>query len=213
MDSITLHSAFEPSAIQFGPLSKTSKGGKIVYLNFPHKQRIRVQTPIMSAPFGISTFDDPSGGQQSFSLDASFRGTEKTGFLEKCRALDTLVLETAASRSKEWFGKAQSVDVVGELMRKIVRDPNDPKYAPTMRLKITPTTDFYNETEEQVDMAYIVKGTSFRAIVELSSVWFVGKSFGVTWRVVQLAVVSRPEQLTSYAFQVDEEDVEKENME
>lgn len=218
MEGIILHTNFDPKAIQFGPMSKTSKGGKIVYLSLPNNQRIKIQTPIMYAPFGISTFDDPSGGQQSFSLDASFRNYDSdariAGFLQKCHQLDEVVLETATSRSKEWFGSQKSKEMVAEFVRKTVREPSDPKYAPTMRLKINTSngsvgSEFYDEHQERVDKNYLTKGCSFRAIIEMSSVWFVGKSFGVTWRVAQLAVVSRPDGLTGYAFhQEDGENAE-----
>lgn len=208
--AITLHSNFEPTSIKFSPMSKTSKGGKIVYINFPNSQRIVLQTPVMSSPFGISTYDDASDGRRSYSLDASFKGCDTNpklaGFLEKCRGFDDLLIETAAQNSKAWFGKDMSKDMVAVLFRKSIRDPSDPKYAPTLRLKITPNTQYYDEHQNKVDMDYIVKGTSFRAIVELSSVFFVNKQFGVTWRLVQLAVTSRPDRLTGFAFQGDEDE-------
>jgi hypothetical protein len=211
MDSqITLHTAFDPSSVKFSPLSKTSKGGKIVYLNFPNSQRIVLQTPVMSSPFGISTYDDASDGKRSYSLDASFKGFESNpklaSFLSKCRAFDETLIDVAAENSKAWFGKEMSKEMISVLFRKSVRDATDPKYAPTLRLKITPNTEYYDEHQNKVDMEYIIKGTSFRAIVELSSVFFVNKQFGVTWRIVQLAVTSRPDRLSGFAFQGDDED-------
>lgn len=211
MDSaITMHSAFDPATVKLSPIAKTSKGGKIVYLNFPNAQRIVLQTPVMSAPFGISTYDDASDGKRSYSLDASFRGCDTNAklasFLEKCRAFDDILIDTATENSKAWFGKEMSREMTAMLFRKSVRDPSDPKYAPTLRLKITPNTEYYDENQNRVDMDYILKGTSFRAIVELSSVFFVSKQFGVTWRIVQLAVQSRPDRLSGFAFQGDEDE-------
>ena len=207
---ITLHSAFLPSSVKFGSIAKTSKGGKIVYLNFPNNQKIVIQTPVMSSPFGVSTYDDASDGKRSYSLDASFKGLDTNpkldSFLTKCRGFDELLIDTATENSKAWFGKEMTKDMVSVLFRKSIRDANDPKYAPTLRLKITPSTEFYNEHQEKVDMEYITKGTSFRAIVEISSVFFVSKTFGVTWRISQLAVTSRPDRLTGFAFHAEEED-------
>lgn len=211
MDSaITMHSAFDPATVKFSSIAKTSKGGKIVYLNFPNAQRIVLQTPPMSAPFGISSYDDASDGKRSYSLDASFKGCDTNAklecFLSKCRAFDDIIIDTATENAKAWFGKDMSREMTAMLFRKSVRDPADPKYAPTLRLKITPNTEYYDEHQNRVDMDYILKGTSFRAIVELSSVFFVSKQFGVTWRIVQLAVQSRPDRLSGFAFQGDEED-------
>jgi hypothetical protein len=207
---ITLHSSFEPSSVKFSPIAKTSKGGKVVYLNFPNSQRIVLQTPVMSSPFGISTYDDASDGKRSYSLDASFKGHDTNkkldSFLTKCRVFDDMLLDTAVENSRAWFSKDMSKDMVSVLFRKSIRDANDPKYAPTLRLKITPTTEYYDEHQNKVNMDYITKGTSFRAIVELSSVFFVNKNFGCTWRIVQLAVTSRPDRLNGFAFQGEDED-------
>jgi hypothetical protein len=206
---ITLHSSFDPNSVKFSPISKTSKGGKIVYLNFPNAQKITLQTPIMSSPFGVSTYDDASDGKRSYSLDASFKGYDTNAklesFLHKCRGFDERLVETAAENSRAWFGNEMSADMTSVLFRRSIRDANDPKYAPTLRLKITPSTEYYDENHNRVGMEYITKGTSFRAIVELSSVFFVNKQFGVTWRIVQLAVTSRPDRLTGFAFQGDDE--------
>ena len=213
MDSITLHSAFDPASVKFSSISKTSKGGKIVYLNFPNSQRIVLQTPAMSSPFGVSTYDDASDGKRSYSLDASFKGYETNpklaSFLTKCRAFDDILIDEATKNSKAWFGKEMSKDMVSVLFRKSIRDATDPKYAPTLRLKITPQTEYYDENQNKVDMDYIIKGTSFRAIIELSSVFFVNKQYGVTWRIVQLAVTSRPDRLSGFAFQGEDDDADE----
>lgn len=212
----THHVDFDPTAINFAKTpAKTNRGSKIIYVNSADGNRIRVQTPVMSAPFGISTYEDSSTGLKSYSVDGSFKGHETNQFLEsflgKCRALDDHLADSASKNSKEWFGKASSIDVVHELMRKLVREPVDPKYAPTVRFKIAadsnsgPATEFFDEHGKHVDMEYLTKGSTFRAIVELSSVWFIQKSFGITLRVLQVGVVSQSstpaqEKLDDYAF-------------
>jgi len=215
-DQIVLHSAFDPASIQFQPIGKTAKGGKIVYINFAENKRIKLQTPVMSAPFGISTFDEASTGTQTFSLDASFNGYQTdpkiAGFLEKCKALDEHVLATAVTRSKEWFGKAMERDVIANFLRPTVKEASDPtKWAPTIKFKIAmrngaPSTEFYDEFQNDVDMTYITKGTTFRAIIELSSIWFINKTFGCTWRLAQVAVASRPDKLSGFAFKMEEDE-------
>lgn len=200
---IVHHAQFEPASVRFATTpAKTNRGSKIVYVNFDNGQRVRLQTPIMSAPFGVSSYDEPSTGNTSYSLDGSFRGHESNpplqAFLTKCRELDETLASEAAKHSKEWFGKTISLDAVRELTRKLVKDPADPKYAPTIRLKIPtdaqgrPTCEVYDEKGNLVDLNYIVKGSTFRAIVEASSVWFVAKQIGITLRVVQIGVMSRP---------------------
>ena len=45
-----------------------------------------------------------------------------------------------------------------------------------------------------------------RCIVELDRIWFVNKNFGVTWRVSQAAVATRPQRMDDFAFQADGDD-------
>ena len=209
MAEVTLHSAFNTSLFNCSPVSKTSKGGKIVYLIYNNTSRLKLQTPVMSAPFGVSRYDDANNGS-SFSLDASFKGLDTNAklanFLVKCREFDEWMLDAATQHSKAWFGKEMGRELVTEFYRKLVREPNDPKYAPTIRLKLTPNTEIYDEHQNRVDMNYLVKGCTFRAIVEPGSVWFVGKNFGVSFRIVQVAVISRPDGIAGFAFKTEEDE-------
>jgi hypothetical protein len=213
-DQITIHSKFAPETVVFGDLGKTSKGGKIVFLSFPGNKRIKVQTPEMSAPFGVSSFADATSGTSSYSLDASFRGFDtdtKQGrflaaFLDKVKSFDDVVLDKATANSKAWLGKAMDKTLTAEFYRTSVRYPADPKYAPTLRLKLSPQTEYYDEKGNQVAMDYITKGCTFRAIVEISSVYFVGKNFGVSWRISQVAAVTRPDKLAGFAFQAEDDE-------
>ena len=215
MDSVVLHSRFNASDIVFQPITKTAKGSKIVYLNFPGGKKIQVQTPVMSAPFGISSFTDAATGVSSYSLDASFRGADNdpkiAGFLAKMKELDEVVIDAAVKNSADWFGKSMSKDVVANLTRSIVKEPSDPKYASTIKFKIGngfgPDSTFYDESHNEVDKDYVTKGSTFRAIIELGSVWQVNRSFGVTWRLVQCAVVSRPDQgIQGFAMLEDDDE-------
>lgn len=209
--SIVLHSRFDPVAqMTFSPMTKTSKGSKIVYINLPgpQKQRVRVQTPPMRAVFGLSRFDDANTGTASFSLDLSFNGRDENpkldNFLTRLREMDEHLLDVAHKRSSEWFGKEMSKEILSEFHRPSVRDPSDPKYQPTVRLKVTPYSEIYDETKAKVDMEQIVKGSTVRAIIE-PSFWLVNKSFGISLRILQLEILSRPEGVNGFAFE-DEDD-------
>ena len=69
-----------------------------------------------------------------------------------------------------------------------------------------PNLPVYDEGRQSVSPDYIIKGSTVKMILELGNVWFVGKaSFGVTWRVLQVAVLSRP-QLEGYAFCEDDDE-------
>ena len=207
--AIILHSDLIPSEhLQFSPMQKTPKGQKVVYINNPNnKARVRVQTPIMRAPFGLSRFDDATTGNASYSLDLSFNGRDQNVKLDKflgtCRALDEYVLNVAEERSEEWFGKKMSRDILREFHRPVVRDASDPsKYEPTVRLKVTPYSEVYDEERSRVEMDSLVKGCTARAIFE-PSFWMIGKSFGISLRIIQVAIVSRPSDISGFAFAED----------
>jgi hypothetical protein len=205
--SVTLHSAFEPAQIVFSEVVKTAKGQKQVYINDANKQKIRIQTPIMRCPFGLNTFSDANTGANSLSLDLSFGGDSPklNEFLAKCRAIDDAVIGVVEKNSVELFGKQLSRDILSEFHRPCVRDPSDPKYAPTLRLKVSGWSEVYDEQQQRVDNEALVKGATVRAIIE-PFFWTVNKSFGVSLRISQIAIVSRPAGLDGFSFV--EEDTE-----
>lgn len=205
--SVTLHSAFEPAQLVFSEVIKTAKGQKQIYINDANKQKIRIQTPIMRCPFGLSTFSDANTGANSLSLDLSFGGDSPklAEFLAKCRALDDAVIGVVEKNSVELFGKQLSRDILGEFHRPCVRDPSDPKYAPTVRLKVSGWSEVYDEQQQRVENEALVKGATVRAIIE-PFFWLVNKSFGVSLRISQIAIVSRPAGLDGFSFV--EEDAE-----
>ena len=55
-------------------------------------------------------------------------------------------------------------------------------------------------------MEQIVKGSVVRAIIE-PTFWTVNKSFGVSLRVLQLEIISRPSGVSGFAFAADDDDV------
>jgi len=213
MSAIILHSDLIPNEhLSFSPMQKTSKGQKVVYVNNPKsKARVRIQTPIMRAPFGLSRFDDTNTGNASFSLDLSFNGRDTNPkldkFLQTCRALDEYVLDVAEERSEEWFGKKMSRDILREFHRPVVRDASDPsKYEPTVRLKVTNYSEVYDESRSRVEMDSLVKGCTARGIIE-PSFWMIGKSFGLSLRIIQVAIVSRPSDIAGFAFAEDGDEI------
>jgi hypothetical protein len=213
-----IHTAFDPANIRFSNLDKTRKGGKIVYVSLGDDRRTRVivQTPNVSLPFGITPYTEASTGEvQSYSIDMSFRGHDTdpkiAEFMGKMRALDDILITKGVDNSNAYFGKTMSRDLVVEFYRKLVKDPNNPQYAPTMKCKVPimngePTTLFFDETRAPTTIDAIGKGCTVRMILELSSLWFVNKNYGVTWKVVQCLVTSRPKRMDTYAF-IDDGDV------
>ena len=62
---------------------------------------------------------------------------------------------------------------------------------------------FFDEERKPTTLEYFAKGSTCRCIIEVDRVWLVNKNFGVTWRLLQAACVSRPRRLDGFAFQDD----------
>lgn len=204
---VVMHDAFEPAQLTFSALEKNRAGGKQVFISREgYRGKVMIQTPEMHLPFGITPYQDAATGAiQSWSLDVSFR--DQPEFVEAMRALDQSLVRVATERSTEWFGKAMSAEVVSEFTRKLVKEPNNPQYAPTMRVKIPcingqETTKFYDaQSRQMVPLEHVLKGSTVKIIMELSPVWFLNKTVGISWKAVQVAVITRPARtIDEYAF-------------
>jgi hypothetical protein len=213
---ITLYTNFDASLINFDPITRNKRGGKMCYMSYgPAKKRIFVQTPPLACPFGVGQYVDEKSGEISYSIDVAFRDLETDAktktFYDKMLGLNDVILTHAVKNSGEWLGKTMSRDVVAEFYRSLIKDPKDPKYSPTMKIKIPlvnsqPSVDIFSEDKEKVALDYVTKGSTIRCILELKAIWFVNKNFGCTWQLVQAGVVSRPQKFVGWAFKDDDED-------
>jgi len=223
--SVLLTSTFDPKAIKFSTLEKNKKGGKVVYVGLDDaaKTRVVLQTPAMVMPFGINPYQESPGGDiQSYSVDVSFRTADVdpivAEFQAKVKELDEILIKTAQDNCETWFGPTMKRELIPEFYRKLINDKN-PQYPPVLKVKVgvgmngEPSAQFYDESRAPVGIEYLSKGSTVKMIVELSSVWFVNKTFGATFRLVQAAVVSKPRRLQGYAFQEEEVVGEKEEPE
>lgn len=214
MDRIVLFDQFDCSKIALSPkVEKNRKGGNMVNLGTgpDAKSRVIIQTPAMPLPFGVSPYVDASGQTQSYSLDVSFRNADTdpkvADFMARIAQLDELLLNTGVERSKEFFGKTYTRDMVAEFYRKLIKQ-NNPEYPAVLKVKVPllggePTAQFFDEKRNPVSIDYFTKGTTVRMIVEISSIWFVNKTYGVTLKLIQAQAVSRPNRLEEFSFADD----------
>lgn len=225
MSNIVLSTDFDPKAVTFGSLDKTKKGGKIVYLGTgpEGKDPIRIQTPAMVMPFGVTPYqENPGGDIQSYSVDVSFRTADTdpkvADFRAKIEQLDEIMINTATANSEAWFGKKMNHELVSEFYRKLINNKN-PQYPPVLKVKVgvsvtgEPNAQFYDENRNPVSIEYLSKGSTVKMICELSSIWFVNKTFGATFRLVQAAVTTKPRRLQGYAFHEEAEPATEEPVE
>jgi len=184
-------------------------GGQSVYISAnENNEKIIVQTPRCSIPFGMNTFEPQNGGDKKYSIDLSLRGDSPPmqTFIQFMQSFDDHNAEVALENSPVWFKKQLDNSVVDELYRSTLKTQKN--YAPMMKVKM-PTRrdvflgDIFDQNKNKVDMSSIEKGCSVQAIIECVGMYFVAREFGITWKVIQIKV-HPPNRLVGYAF-VDEE--------
>ena len=210
--TIQLASSFDQSAVCFSKLQKNKMGGKAVYLSLAGNNKIYLQFPYMRAPFGLSAFTDENTKRTSYSLDVSFNGANDSASAEleqRMRKLDELILNTVVANGPEWLGKTGlTADVLRAtgLYKPIVKTPNQPEYPCTVKFKVMTgkngnfIPEAYNHKREAVAFDSIEKGQRLMSIVEVSQIWFIGTSFGVSMKLQQV-LLEPSKKLPTFAFQ------------
>ena len=114
--------------------------------------------------------------------------------------------------SEKWFGKKKSAGVIEELYKPMTIESKKGDYAPTMKFKVPFYEDKFGVTvfdndKNEVEPDAITKGSQVTLIAKITSMWFVGKQFGVTWQIAQ-AKLFPSTTLPKYAFADDDDDEE-----
>ena len=160
----------------------------------------------------VGEFVDQNSGRTTYSINLSLDNNED--LQKRLRLLDDAIIKTVAKNSSAWLGKKHSEAVVRDaLYSPIVKDPSDPKYAPTIKLKVqTDSNDKFVpkvfKAREPADLNELEKGQSMSTIVEISQVWIINNKCGVSMRLAQ-AKLHPTDKLTEYAFREDDEDDEE----
>lgn len=203
MDSIILPSEFDVNAVKYGMVKENAKnaGAKSVYLSLNEKPII-IQTPEMFAPWGIRDYE----GNKNFAIDLSFKGYETRdtlhSFFDKLSAFDQKIIKDGVKNSALWLKRqTDSQDVIASLYTNMVRYSKDKsgkpnlQYAPTLKVKV-PFLDgkfvceVYDKDKKLTDITELeTKGARITSIIQCLGIWIAGKTFGVSWKVLQMIVI------------------------
>lgn len=214
---------FDVSKISISAPRSLDSGAKQSFLGYGGGKLI-MQTGInMSLPFGLNTFES-STGTPEYSVDISFKNEdtrkEIKDFKNAMTALDNFVVSEGIRNSKAWFKADHKEDVVRAFYSSCIRygkdkDGNNLDYPPTMKLKMKRVngeieTKFFNLAGELYDSniplsELLPKGGSITCLIQCTGVWFAGGKFGLSWRLKQIVIHSRPEQFTKFAIRLDGE--------
>jgi hypothetical protein len=218
-----LPSQFDVSKITFGEIKSLQSGAKSVNMNYAGGPLI-LQISNVDLPYGLNA--DDKFGPIKYSVNLSLNGYDskpKTKEIyEMLEAVDDRV--TTECVDKNWLrkpGMTQQILKQMKLYKPTVKFSEDANtgarkpYPPTVKVSLRQRngkfeTTFYDTDKKEIKDVpiedLIVKRMSVSALVECTGVWVSSVGCGLSWKLTQLKVVSRPDGLRGYGFQDEEEE-------
>lgn len=214
---------FEQDRIKLGGTRDMGNGGKTVYINY-QGEPLRIQTPLMSMPFGLSAWPRSEDGKedvqpQKYSLELSFKDLDKNekvkAFYKMLCDMDQRILEEGWKNSEAWFKKQhKSLDVTEAVYKRMlkIRAKND--YPPIFKANVPMkegriSCDVFDGTKQTIDPLKVnLRNAQVMAILQCSGVWLAGGNFGCSWKVLQMFVVPSKGAIEGFAFSLEQEEEE-----
>lgn len=123
------------------------------------------------------------------------------------KEFDDQIISQAEVCSEEWFGK--KIDL--EALKKVFDSSVSAGIleAPLARRNSTVIAKVFDSNRNEMNEDVLVPGTKCDIVVELSGIWFLKKTFGPVWRLVQARLQKEPSFPHKYMFVDEESDVEE----
>ena len=217
-----LPAQFDASLVTFGEIKTLQSGAKAANLNYDGRSLV-MQVSNLDVPYGLNTED--KYGPTKYSVNLSLRDFESNpktkAVFDALQALDDRV--TAECVEKNWLRKPGMTQQILKQMKlykptvKFSEDENGNRkpYPPTVKVALRKKNDkfetvFYDTDKKEIKDVpiedLIVKRMTVTALVECTGVWISSVGCGLSWKVKQLKVVSRPDGVgRGYGF-VDEDE-------
>ena len=218
-----LPSQFDVSKITFGEIKSLPSGAKAVSMNYAGGPLI-LQVSNVDLPYGLNA--DDKFGPVKYSVNLSLNGYDsrpKTKeIFDMLETVDDRV--TAECVDKNWLrkpGMTQQILKQMKLYKPTVKFSEDANtgarkpYPPTVKVSLRQRngkfeTTFYDTDKKEIKDVpiedLIVKRMCVSALVECTGVWVSSVGCGLSWKLTQLKVVSRPDGLRGYGFQDEDGD-------
>lgn len=114
------------------------------------------------------------------------------------REYDDDILATAEKNSEEWFGKKFDTDALKKAFDSSVN--TGLLEAPFAKRGGTVATRVFDCDRNEVSPDVLVPGTKCDVVVELVGLWFLKKSFGPVWRLIQARLKKESTFPSKYMF-------------
>lgn len=121
--------------------------------------------------------------------------------LQKVKSIDTDVLQDAKVHSVSWFGREIQQKTLDTAYNYSVTSDN---YMNVTKSTKNPLT-YYDCTKTLKDSSLLENGTVCDVLLEMVGVWFLKKTFGVQWRIVQVRD-TKSVKVPQYLFEDDDEE-------
>jgi len=185
-------------SVKFETFETSPKGNFFVPVTLNGKN-IRIETPILRAPFGIKKFQSANGREEAaltlaFELNTADPSNKMLTFLQ---ALEEKVVKHTAENAEALFPHLadKSPEHIQTIFRSSLRPPKEPKFSPLWRLKIPinvhrPAEFFYKE--DKIPLEEVVNHTRLTSVVEMKGIWVLPEAFGISWVLLQSKVEEIP---------------------
>jgi hypothetical protein len=160
MSVVILPKSVDVSKIRYTEVRTLPSGAKSMYINYG-TGKLRIQTPIMSLPYGLGEgYDEKQAAkagkeivkplsERKYDLTLSFRGMDENPkieiFLNKLKEIEQKIIDDAFDNRLEWFKDDYdgNKNFVAKLFNPIIKIDKDSKtgkivgkYPPTLKVKI-----------------------------------------------------------------------------
>jgi hypothetical protein len=167
---------------------------------------IRFQIPRMYIPFGVSGFT-PEVGTTKYNVDFSMKGWDEEDnyvnkFYNHVKEIETMIITKVVQNSEIIFGSQLTIEEITNMFNSNIKEQEDRE--PKFRLKIDDGTRVFDVADQDVTTELengLYAKHSGIAMVELGSVYFLNRMFGVTWKMTQLKLYE-PQRLKGFQFQL-----------
>lgn len=198
------------------------RGGKSVNIISTQINRsLHLSIPSMMT-WGISDYTNEHGesdGKFSMSLvfpSPDYAKPSTDEFLTKFKALEEKILDDAVKNSEAWFGEEMSREVAKHTFFPTLKYPKekgtkkiDYTRSPSIKVRVPCYNGKWNveiydtknnmlfpcDNENLTPVDFVPKQSNVACIIQCGGLWFGGKGWGVTWRLVQTMV--KPHQVAS----------------
>ena len=211
------------SSIRYMQPKVNDRGGKSINIISTQTNRsLHVSTPLMMT-WGISDYVDEKTGESDgkFSMSLNFPNGDyetknTTEFLNKLKSFENQILDDAVKNSEAWFGEEMSREVAKHTFFPFLKYSKDKQTkkidtskSPSIRAKVPNYNNrwaievydtkgamlFPCDNENMTPMDFVPKKSNVACVLQCGGLWFGGKGWGVTWKLIQCVV--KPQETQS----------------